>query len=169
MGFDPSSHPPGGSVRVLSRLLQQGSKRHTASCLHRSQMLQGVDASSLSITLKPPAAAAGAHAMIYEEEEPPAAEAAILNPTFAVTLREKGQHLRPGTARAAADVSVKGGGGDGQENAKSKSSSDRVTAADITSEPIMHVAMEYTLPHLGLNSEFCYGGLGKVCAHHVWE
>jgi hypothetical protein len=26
----------------------------------------------------------------------------------------------------------------------------------------MHVAMEYTIPYLGLDSEFVYGGLGKV-------
>jgi len=35
-------------------------------------------------------------------------------------------------------------------------------AEEIHTDPIMHVAMEYTIPHLGLNTEFCYGGLGKV-------
>lgn len=27
---------------------------------------------------------------------------------------------------------------------------------------IMHVAMEYSIPHLGLTKEFLYGGLGMV-------
>jgi hypothetical protein len=27
---------------------------------------------------------------------------------------------------------------------------------------ILHVAMEYSIPHLGYNDQFIYGGLGKV-------
>jgi len=27
---------------------------------------------------------------------------------------------------------------------------------------VMHVALEYSVPHLGLNSELMFGGLGKV-------
>jgi len=38
------------------------------------------------------------------------------------------------------------------------------TAAVVAVAPdtIMHVAMEYSIPHLGLNKEFLYGGLGMV-------
>ena len=27
---------------------------------------------------------------------------------------------------------------------------------------VLHVAMEYSIPHLGYNDQFIYGGLGKV-------
>ena len=30
---------------------------------------------------------------------------------------------------------------------------------------VMHVALEYAVPHLGLTSELMFGGLGKVCVY----
>ena len=36
------------------------------------------------------------------------------------------------------------------------------TESSIGPDSVMHVAMEYTIPYLGLDSEFVYGGLGKV-------
>lgn len=32
----------------------------------------------------------------------------------------------------------------------------------VSPDTIMHVAMEYSIPHLGMNKEFLYGGLGMV-------
>lgn len=32
----------------------------------------------------------------------------------------------------------------------------------LTPDTILHVAMEYTIPHLGYDDQFVYGGLGKV-------
>lgn len=33
---------------------------------------------------------------------------------------------------------------------------------DPATHPILHVALEYSLPHLGLNNQLMYGGMGLV-------
>jgi hypothetical protein len=40
-------------------------------------------------------------------------------------------------------------------------------AIAVPDDLVLHVAMEYAIPHLGMNTQFMYGGLGKVRVRHA--